>query len=485
MGYEINHEDIRIESSDTLQCIQMFDETLNYENQSINLGNYKDYRATKLQFHLTSPKANQSIKVSIPYVNRLTKTHAKHAAICQYNASTKQWTILSHVWNEKEKKLEFEATSVGIFGVFVNHYWYSSLTQRMADEYPNWSKIRQTKESNGQLFLNYFALELEEIISYLEWIHEQKYISTVDLGSLDWIYRYSLPVLSPEDDVQFLKAVGASMVEVPVLETMKEFFYNDQNDGGIVDYEESKFYTTKDIGNLVFNLTRNGNKSSHVIEPMDYHLWNSLDEFGLLLGVNRQDLERNQDYKERLLDVFRYPSGTHDIGLTHGIARELNLVQRKDKYNNSLIWKNDHKDLFLKNTNHKTIDYRTLRIDDKPLEARQYETDELGNIRIYAFNRGVSHTISFIAGIEKYQLYDKTNEELHKLMFQEDGLATPTLLTWVEYINTVAPVMWDRFKWDEGFWDTIDKKLTGLGYIPNTWDSNIDVWKEYKFDSDR
>ncbi len=482
MGYTIDHEDVFIESDKPLSWIQKFDENLAYENLSINKGNYKDYRPTRLQFHLSSADEMQLIKVKINYANRLTRTHINHAVVCKYNQTTKEWDMISHVLNQADRVIEFTTNSTGIYSVFVNHYWYSSFTQRMANEYPNWTKIRRSSGSTGQLFLNFFGIELETVQDYLEWIQEQKYIGTADISSYDWVYMYKLPYIEMTDEIHVSSLIGD---EVPVLENLKEFFYNDRNQGGILDYEEGRFYTTRKYGDLTFTINRNEEEASHRIAPIDFHIWNQFDEFGLLLGVTRLHLEKNENYKERILDVFRYPSGTHDEGLTNGIARDLNMIKRVDKFGKKMVWRNDLKDLVLRNSEKKVIDHRSLRVDGQPLSKDQYEVDEVGNIRIFAFREGKEHEISFICGIQKYQLYDKDKEPLRQMMFSEDGQATPTLLHWVEYINTVAPVMWDRFKWDDGFWDTIDKQLTGLGYVPNIWDSQIDIWKEYDFQSDR
>lgn len=483
MAYTVNHEDIWIEGTDTFGWMQKYDSSLNYDNLAINSPSYCDYRPTRLQFHITSAVATQSIRMKIKYANRLTLTHLKYAVVCRYEPSTKEWRMLKHTVNTADRTLDFSSNVVGVFGVFINHYWYSEMTQRMADEYPNWAKVRNSKESTGQKFLNYFGMELETVQDYLEWISEQKYISTADMDALDWVYMYQLPDVNLTDTVKFSRLLSGA--EVPVLETIKEFFYNDTNQGGIIDYEDNKYYTVKSYGNLLLTLTRGDTTTTHNVTPMNYHIWNTFDEFGLLLGVERLHLEKNADYKERILDVFRYPSGTHDIGLTNGIARSLKLIQRKDKKGNQLIWSNDNKDLYLKNTTGKVIDTRTLQVDDKPLTEEEFAVDQVGNIRIFAKKEGKPHTISFIYGVDKYQLYDKANEALYRMMYEEDGQATSKLLTWVEYINTVAPIMWDRFNWDEGFWDTIDKDLTGLGYVPNIWDSNIDVWKDYVFESDR
>lgn len=485
MTYIVNHEDIWIESTDPLSWRQFFDTTLNYDNLSINFYEYTDYQPTQLQFQLSSDNPRQTITCKIKYANRLTRTHAKYAIVCHYDAVRAQWTIIPHTLNTVDCVFEFETAVIGTFCVFVNHYWYSAFTQRLADEYPNWTEIRQNTKSVGQQFLNFFGIEFETILDYLDWIQEQKYIGTADLKMYDWIYQYAMPPIQLTDTIQVYRKIGSTTLSVPILENLQEFFYNDRNQGGLFDYRDAKFYTTRQIGILQFDITRNEVTTSYTVSPMDFHIWNTFDEFGLLLGVERHHLEKNAALKERILDVFRYPSGTHDIGLTHGIARDLSLIQRKDKYGKDLIWIDDTKDLFLLNTNAKEIDIRTLRVDNQPLQLNEYEQDESKNIRIYAKQTGLSHTVSFIYGIKKYQLYDDQNTFLRRLMFEADGQATPTLLTWVEYINTVAPIMWDRFNWDEGFWDTIDKKLTGLGYVPNIWDSNIDSWKDYIFESDR
>ncbi|MCD7910938.1 low copy number virion structural protein [Bacillus velezensis] len=425
------------------------------------------------------------MKVKINYANRLRSIHAKYAAVCRFDNDEKQWTLIDHKLDDKNKIISFEANHIGVYGVFINHYWYSSLTQRMADEYPIWTNIRQSKNSTGQEFLNFFGIELETVKNYLEWIQDQKYIQTSDIKMLDWVYMYQLPEIGTSDVLNVTRFNGLKNVNVTVLENLKDFFYNDRNEGGILDFQENKFYTVKNHGLLTFNISNDESKKSIRVNPLDFHIWNTFDEFGLLVGVERLHLETNTEYKERILDVFRYPSGTHDIGLTNGIARDLGLIQRKDKYENLIEWKDDSKDLLLKNNNQKNIDVRTIRIDNKELNDDQFHIDSVGNIRVFAFNKKESHTVSFICNIEKYELFNKTSNSLYKLMFQEDGQATFTLLKWVEYINTIAPVMWDRFKWDEGYWDTIEESLTGLGYVPNIWDSNIEIWKGYQFDSDQ
>lgn len=477
----INHEDIWIKSDESVSWEQSFNSSLNYNNLNINSSDYTDYKPTRLQFILSSSTASQDIQVKIKCANRLTKTHLKHATVCKYDTSTKQWAIIKTTYREAEKTLEFSTTTIGIYGVFINRFWYSSLTQRLANEYPNWTKIRSQKGSTGQKFLNYFGLELEEVQDYLEWISEQKYITTADVQVLDWVKMYTLPDIKESDTVQIYDEDNKS---IPILDTIREFFYNDRNEGVLIDYQERKAYATKNHETIKVKVTRNSASTMLSVDPLDYHIWNVFDEFGLLLGVQRLHLEKNAALKERILDVFRYPAGSHDIGLTNGIGRELNLIQRYDKAGRKLVWSDDSKDFYLKNSSGKIVDYRTLRVDNLPLSPDMYTIDSMGSLRIFAMDTGKSHNISFIYGIEKFELYDKKDESLYQMMFDASGQSTSVLLKWVEYINTVSPVMWDYFRWDEAFWDTTDKKLTGLGYVPNLWDSDIEIWKAYEFNSE-
>lgn len=59
--------------------------------------------------------------------------------------------------------------------------------------------------------------------------------------------------------------------------------------------------------------------------PEVFNVWNSFDEFGLLLGVERIPGETNSEYKSRLTDVYINPSNSTLEGLKNGIARELSI----------------------------------------------------------------------------------------------------------------------------------------------------------------
>jgi hypothetical protein len=480
MSYEITHKDIHIISEQPVTWEQkkepLYKGSPILETQEHPY--YRDYRPTALQFELFSSTTTQSIQIEIPYQNRLTSLEAKHSLVCKYDEQKQGWQPVEYIIDTTNKKIIIKANEVGLYGVFVNYYWYSSYTPELASEFPRWSRIRKTKESTGQRFLNFFGIHFEEIKEFLTWISEQKYIGTADIHVYDWIYMYELMEVKQTDEIQIWYENNGAQETVQAFDTLREFFFNPTNRGGIIDYDKRRFYSKVEYPSLWFRVQREGQVYEFESKPVPFHVWNSLDDIGLLVGVRRLYLEPNVSFKERILDVFRYPANTSDEGLTNGIARELDMVQR-------IVWKDDNKAFYLKNTSGLYIDPRTLRVDGQPLNEDQYVIDEESNILIHPLYEGKEHVISFMRGIEKYELHDQQNEKLHRILFLPNGQATETFRNWVKYIRTVAPIMWDEFRWDEGFWDTIDKNLTGVGYLPNMWDSDIEVWRDYTFDPKR
>lgn len=59
--------------------------------------------------------------------------------------------------------------------------------------------------------------------------------------------------------------------------------------------------------------------------PEPHSVFNEFDSQGLLLGLPRLRLERNPEYKWRLLDVFVHRASSTYEGLIYGITRELGL----------------------------------------------------------------------------------------------------------------------------------------------------------------
>lgn len=472
MGFQLKIDDIQISSDLDITGERKIIPDIQGHPVFMENTMYDAYKITPLQIQLHTSAANQRIEIMIPYSNKLSEIDASYARICFYDGIS-HWRILETKHDSENRCLVAKAEGTNlVLGLFLNDYWYSEYTQRLADEFPTWTKIRKSRSSNGQRFLNYFAMQFEGAKKDLEDIRKQKFIDKLDERMLAWVYAYSLPKITSSDDLVIYDRVDSTTRQtVPILSTLREFFYNLEGSGVIIDYEARVLYSLKYYPKISGEVRNIDNRQSFESIGTPHQLWNPFDEFGLLLGVKRLHLEDNSNYRERIKDAFRYPANSGDVGLTNALGRELNLIKR-------FTWKDDTKNLYIKGSG---LDVRTLRLDGQPLEPNMYAVDRFGHIVIQAVKEGKEHIVSIIKDIYKYELYDKGNEELYRMMFTEDGLASDKLLGWVEYINQVAPVMWGRFNWDEGYWDTISKDLTGLGYVPNIWDSNIDSWKNYTF----
>ncbi len=441
---------------------------------------YANYRPSKIQYKIKRD-IDQDFYAIIYYKQKLSLLEAKYAILCFYDDEKEVWIEIPFTHQTEEKSIHFNINQDGYYALFLNEYWYSSFTQSLADEYPKWTYIRKAKESVGQQFLNFFGMQIEEIDEWINWILREKFIQTADVHVLDWIYAYGLPNIKASDTSYFFYEKDNSKKMLKLLPTVKEFFYNQNLEGGIIDYDDNRLYTRVNYGPLQVSVQREDQMEEYEIKPIHFHVWNTLDEFGLLLDLKRNFMEKNEDFKERLLDVFRYPANSSKKGIKNGIARELGLIQRTSEKE----WENDFYPFIIHNPKGFKIDKKSIKIDYQGIDEEQYEVINEQHIMILPLEEGKAHTVSFIAELEAYELHNKKDEVLNQMIFKENGQATNKLINWVEYINTISPIMWDRFKWDKGFWDVIDKDLSGVGFIPSRWDTDISVWKDYKLSVDR
>lgn len=106
--------------------------------------------------------------------------------------------------------------------------------------------------------------------------------------------------------------------------------------------------------------------------PEIFNVWNSFDEFGLLLALPRILGEENEPYKARLLDVYANPANSTYVGLRNGIARELGLTPSDLEINTlyNLMNPNDPDNLLNSEGNAlgtKLVDYADEVYDHNPI----------------------------------------------------------------------------------------------------------------------
>jgi hypothetical protein len=200
-----------------------------------------------------------------------------------------------------------------------------------------------------------------------------------------------------------------------------------------------------------------------------HHVWNFFDEFGLLLDTPRLYGEKNAPYKERILDVFRRPAGSHYQGLINGIARELGLIHE-------VQWHDGRKDITLY---HNRIDIDSILVDGDTPEA--IGKDEHGRIVLYGNpdNAGITQTVRFIVGVEVHEIHDNEDRSFQDTLYNLDGTATKLLKHYTTTIHNHVPIFWGQWKWNEGFWNTSDNDMIGYGYVPVLYDASFSGWNHY------
>ena len=198
---------------------------------------------------------------------------------------------------------------------------------------PQWMKMAKDPDSVGAQFLNAFGLEINEIEIYLNEVWNNMYIGTANLQTADFCYKVPL-ALRDVVDVSGLNIHVQLVIEGNRIDCMPadnlRLFFSSEDSVYMIDQDEGYVYVKvaehliKDNIFHPFDAIDLGDTIHY--EYMLHHIWNTFDEFGMLLGISRLPGERNEAFKNRILDVFKNPGGAHKQGLINGISRELGLT---------------------------------------------------------------------------------------------------------------------------------------------------------------
>lgn len=199
---------------------------------------------------------------------------------------------------------------------------------------PQWMKMSKDPESVGAQFLNTFGLEFEEVESYLQSTMENMFISTADVSQIDITYK--VPLVINGDN-------AANIVDSVLVMRNEENEYACELVDGLRDFytagADKNVAILDKVNNIVYVRLKEEWMNEDILRPVNYisvnrlpheeyeihHVWNPFDEFGLLLGVNRLHGERNAQFKERILDVFRKPANSTKQGIINGLSKDLNI----------------------------------------------------------------------------------------------------------------------------------------------------------------
>lgn len=208
-------------------------------------------------------------------------------------------------------------------------------TKSMMSLLPSWMKMAKDEESVGAKFLDVFGAEIQDIEDYLDGIWNDMYIDSINLQQAEFCYK--VPIARRDViDQQYAASVTVTINEEVVAcmpqDTLRQF-YNAEEESFMVDTLDGYIYVKASNEHMKDNIFKpfqaiNVNGTMHY-EYMLHHIWNTFDEFGMLLNLYRLPGERNERFKDRILQVFKDPAGADKDGLVTGISRELG-IQKHD-----------------------------------------------------------------------------------------------------------------------------------------------------------
>lgn len=445
---------------------------------------YEDWHLIPVQYTVNYSEhqpSGDTYQVEIPYTGIFPTFIAKQVKMVYLTEDNRNiWVeVIDNVTDTLNgvivATLPIEATRISFA---VNKGWYSHFTQRFADEYPVWT-IAQTKvDSNVQALLNAFGIELEEVEEFLYWAMRNASIMNADVSQISFAYEYDYGMydtLGYSSDLKIIEQQNGTTLKP--IRHIKDFMQNKLHGGYLIDRAKRVILTRIDYGALLFINEKDDNEE--MVTPRIHQIWNSFDELGMLLNVPRLPEEiNNEAYKERILDVFRYPANATKMGILNGIALE---TGKRHRY----IWQDDRKDFLIKfadskeavNFNANRIIEASLHVNHEPIDPTMYTKRDDGSYLIHRRGFGESHVVTFLTDGLLYELHDKEDPAFYPLLFNADGSATRRLYYWKEQIELLSPIFWGQISWDKHYWDTINTEGNGLGFIPHMYDSDISIWK--------
>lgn len=289
-------------------------------------------------------------------------------------------------------------------------------TRLALDKLPEWMAMREidndpeefglaTPETVGGKFVNALMGEwLDKIAADLSYLNLQLFIDTVDLNQPDWIYEWNMSVdwfsrITTDGELELAQACDTD-----------EFLYADADADIFVWIEsERKILTRKNYDLLRFY--QGSDESTDVETSSPFHVWNYLDEIGLLVDLERLYEEGNENYRKRILDVYANKPGPGIESFKFALRRELDL------------WRADG------------------ATPDSDYEGATPEVLEISDL------------------------------EVDSNYVTPRGLATEKFVALVSRLAKEYPTTWGRFYWGKSYWDIAGEDYAGFGTLPTQLDA--------------
>lgn len=360
---------------------------------------------------------------------------------------------------------------------------FSAFTEAMLRKLPYWFSIKKhSQKSIGAAFLNTIGIELENLNFIIEYAFKQCFIDYTDIEQIDIVYKAFLNkdwnmdnITEVRTSIGYLdKAESLPIFNGSEIEKLKNQTTNDKS-YYFIDKEKNILYVHEpyDKNNKYPDgkVTVTYNSKKYPVKLSMHHVWNFFDEFGFLLDCPRLYGEHNFNYKTRILDVFKNVANSGKTGLINGIARELNL--RK-----VIVWEDGFKDLIIEDS---MIPVNRIKINDKYIDPSEVYINEKKQIVLKGNEKykKISRIVSYVCGIEMHQLHNKKDIKLYNELYNADGSATKNLIYYTNKLSDICKIEWDKFIWNESYYDINNYDVGSLGFIPSFYDGKISGFKEY------
>ena len=285
----------------------------------------------------------------------------------------------------------------------------SDHTRSVLARFPSWTKIygdsldRATpslalpETTAGNMINALIGDDLDKVDELISRIELDSYIGSATLKETAWMY------VSTNVSPGFIKIIGDN-TELARVSTMKELIESRATDYVFYyNFSTLELYTLRTFTTLKVD--------NALVDQIIIQSFNSFDEFGVKVGLQRLYLESNSNFSKRILDVYKNPPAINAEGLKLTLRRELD------------IWR---------------------AVGATPESTYLGATPEIIEI-------------SDLETMSKY--------------FSKDGIPTKEFFDFVEYINVKYPSNYGYIKWGEAYWDYAGKYQEGISSIPSILDS--------------
>ena len=208
-------------------------------------------------------------------------------------------------------------------------------------KFPSWMKMAKDPSSVGASFLNVFGITFEEFKEEMDYVVNNFYIKTADVEMVDILYKVplTLDVVNDFNKGNFPEIVlnhhTGDVERISHVPLVKDLYSRDRAlPLAFINGEDHYLYLRIDMTKIAdretpFQSVEINGAKHYTVEF--HHVWNAFDEFGFLLGLKRLPLEKNESYKQRILDVFINPGSSTNQGIQSGLSRELGLKSNEIK----------------------------------------------------------------------------------------------------------------------------------------------------------